>query len=376
MSDQKVCTRCILTNSFPRLTFDSRGVCSICREYEEWMKAWKSQLPKQKRILLNICEKAKSRNREFDALIPYSGGKDSSFVLYIAKKVLGLKCLAYTLNNGYLSKHAKNNIEKTCRKLGVEHIYYSFNTDLMNRLFALFVRKTGYPCSVCMRAIAVGIYKLSDMYDIPLVIQGTSPRTELPLSREMAEHGHLSHVRSVLKNEPISAECNRMLSDMSITRKIGHVFFRLSGRKRLITYAWFNLANYMDWNYKDILDTIQKELNWIAPEESEHMDCIIHPIQKYIQIRRFPDLDLDRLRFARLIMAGQITREEALSKLEKPAEICPEPILNYFLKNIKMTKDEFDKYIDMGPRHLQYDSSTMIEKLISKIFPTRHAARY
>jgi hypothetical protein len=106
------------------------------------------------------------------------------------------------------------------------------------------------------------------------------------------------------------------------------------------------------------------------------MDCLIHPIQKYIQIRRFPDLDLDRLRFARLIMAGQMTREEALNKLENPDKQCPESVLRLFLKNIKMSKDEFDRYIDMGPRHLQYDSPTLTEKLIRIIFSRRRASIY
>jgi predicted subunit of tRNA(5-methylaminomethyl-2-thiouridylate) methyltransferase len=376
MSNLQVCTHCVLSNSFPRLTFDNQGVCSICREYDKWMSEWKSNLPEQRKILDKICAKAKSKRKEFDALIPYSGGKDSSFVLYVAKKELGLTCLAYTLDTGYLSEQAKNNIEKTCRKLKVEQIYYRINADLMNRLFALFVRKTGYPCSACMRAIGMGVYKLADLYDIPLVIGGTSSRTELPLSREMAEHGSLSHVRGVLKGEPIAAESRRMLCDMSMRRKIGMMLFRLSGRKRLITHAWFSLPDYMDWNYNIILETIQRELEWASPEETEHMDCIIHPIQKYIQIRRFPELDLDRLRFARLIMAGQMTREDALRRLEKPTEQCPESVLNLFLKNIKMSKNEFDKYIDLGPRHLQYDSPTMMEKIIRIVFPRRRAARY
>jgi len=264
------------------LTFDNQGVCSVCREYDTWTRGWRSRLPEQRKILDKICARAKRRHKEFDALIPYSGGKDSSFVLYVAKKELGLNCLAYTCDNGYLSDYAKNNIDKVCRKLGVEHVYYRFNSELMNRLYALFVRKTGYPCSVCMRAIATGIYKLADMYDIPIVIQGTSLRTELPLSREMAEHGKLPHVRAVLKGEPIASECKRMLSDYSLRRKVGHVLFRLSGRKHLITHAWFNLADYVDWNYDIIHNTIKRELDWEAPEESEHMDCLIHPIQKYV----------------------------------------------------------------------------------------------
>ena len=376
MSHLQVCTRCVLSSSFPRLTFDNQGVCSICREYDRWTSGWNSKLPQQRKTLEKICAGAKNKHKEFDALVPYSGGKDSSYVLYMAKKELGLNCLAYTLDNGYLSENAKSNIDKTCRRLGVEHVYYRFNSDLMNRLYALFVKKTGYPCSVCMRAIAVGIYKFADMYDIPIVIQGTSLRTELPLSREMAEHGSLPHVRAVLKGEPIAAECKRVLCDMSIQRKVGHILFRLSGRKNPVTYAWFNLAEYIDWSYKVIFDTIQRETGWTGSEDTEHMDCIIHPIQKYIQNRRFPDLDLDRLRFARLVMAGQMTREEALRKIEKPAEQCPDSVLKLFLNNIGMSKDEFDNFIDMGPRHLHYNSPTFIEKIVRTVFSSREAGKY
>ena len=375
-NELQMCTRCVLNTSFPRLTFDNQGVCSICREYDIWTSGWKDKLFERRKILDKICKKIKNKNKEFDALIPYSGGKDSSFVMYVAKKELGLNCLAYTLDNGYLSDFARNNIDKACRKLGVEHIYYRFNPELMNRLYAFFIRKTGYHCSVCMRAIQVGIYNVAEMYDIPLVIQGTSSRTELPLSREMAEHGRLPHVRAVLKNERILDESRRFLSDLSPRRKIGHVLFRMSGRKNPITYAWFNLAEYVDWNYDYILKIIQKELDWNSPQETEHIDCIISPIQKYIHNRRFPYLDLDRLRYARLIMAGQMTRKEALRKLESSRENCPPYILSLFLKNIKMSKTEFDTFIDMGPRHLQYNSPTLIEKITRIIFPGRHAASY
>jgi 3'-phosphoadenosine 5'-phosphosulfate sulfotransferase (PAPS reductase)/FAD synthetase len=122
LSRVQVCTLCVLSTSFPRLTFDNQGGCSICREYDRWTREWKSKLPEQKKILDKICARAKNRHKEFDALIPFSGGKDSSYVLYVAKKELGLNCLAYTADNGYLSEYAKKNIDKACKNLGVEHV--------------------------------------------------------------------------------------------------------------------------------------------------------------------------------------------------------------------------------------------------------------
>jgi hypothetical protein len=363
----QLCSRCVLSNSYPGLFFDDHGVCSICREYDQWTHGWKLGLPQRKKILKRICKQAKNKHKEFDALIPFSGGKDSTYVLYIAKKELELNCLAYTFDNGYLSKYAKTNIEKTCRKLGVEHVSYRLNPNLLNDLYALFVRKTGYPCSVCMRGIAMGTDKLAELYDIPLIISGSSPRTELMGTPEMSEHGLIAHVRAVLEGEPIAKKCKRLLFTYSLRRKFGHLLFYLARKKRLITYAWFRLADYIDWNYDIIQDTIRRELAWSAPKYSEHMDCIIHPIQKYIQIRRFPDLSLDRMRFARLIMAGQMSREQALQQLERTRVHNPKTELELFLKNIKMTREEFDNYIDLGPRHIQYNSQTLLEKMINKI---------
>jgi hypothetical protein len=71
-----------------------------------------------------------------------------------------------------------------------------------------------------------------------------------------------------------------------------------------------------------------------------------------------------------------MTREEAMLKIEKPAEQCPESVSNLFLKNINMSKEEFDKFIDMGPRHLQYDSPTMMEEIVRTVFSKHGTAKY
>lgn len=379
ISPRQICARCVLPNSFPRIHFDEKGICSVCREYDQWWGKWSSSKPGRRRILEKMCKQVKSKNRDFDALVPLSGGKDSTYVLYVAQQQLGLKCLAYTLDNGYLSEHARSNIDRTCRKLGVEHIYYRVDQGLMNRLYELFVKKTGWFCSVCMRAIQMSTFRIAEMYSIPMIVKGTSLRTELPLAREMFQGGDPEHVRSVLEGEPIVQECRRLcFRGASIQRQIGQLLFLLLGQKRVASYAYFNLADYVEWDYDIIYDTVRKELGWIAPIESEHMDCIIHPIQKYIHNRRFPDLPMKRLSLARLVMAGLMTREEALLKLEhEPSEQCPEAVMNLFLKNINMTREEFDRYVDMGPRHLQYHPQPSISlRMAKRIFRFRDAGTY
>jgi len=367
----------VLTSSFPRISFDKNGVCSVCREYDRWQKRWNLQKHEKKKALEKICKQAKKKRRKYDALIPLSGGKDSTYVLFVAHQKLGLKCLAYTLDIGYLSNHAKTNIEKACNKLGIDHIYYRFDPELINKLFALFIKKTGWFCSVCMRAIQVSTFEIAEKYRIPLIIKGTSLGTEPPLTREMFQGGDPAHISSVLKGEVLAQKCKKFCSrGSSIQREIGQLLFWLFGQKRLFSYAYFNLADYMEWNYNTIYTTIKRELGWTSPSESEHMDCIIHPIQKYIHNRRFPELEMRRLILARLVMAGLITRQEALRKLEEPDEQCPETVMNMFLKNISMTREEFDHYVDMGPRHLQYPRESLMLRIIKKLFNIKDAGTY
>lgn len=379
LPSQTVCTRCVLTGSFPRINFGDKGVCSVCRDYDEWWGNWNQAKPQKQKILTNICNAAKAKHKEFDALVPLSGGKDSTYVLYVARKQLGLKCLAYTLDIGYLSDHAKKNIEHTCAKLGVEHVYYRLDPELTNKLFSLFIKKTGWFCSVCMRAIQMSTFKVADMYKTPLIIKGSSMRTELPLAKEMFQGGDPAHIRSVLAGDPLEHECRRLCKrGASLQRQVGYMMFLLSGQKRLSSYAYFNLAGYVDWDYKVIHDTIRRELDWVSPQESEHMDCLIHPIQKYIHNRRFPKSEVRRLTYARLVMAGAMTRDEALQKLQtESADSCPKEVQDLFLRNINMTKDEFDHYIDMGPRHLDYHPAPDLAlKIAKKLFPIQDAGAY
>lgn len=244
-----MCTRCILPGSFPRISFDATGVCSVCRSYDQLWGDWNSRKTEQRKILDKLCKEAKAKHKEFDALIPLSGGKDSMYVLYVAARQLGLNCLAYTLDTGYLSECAKQNIDVGCRKLGIKHIYYCLDPELTNQLFSLFIRKTGRFCTICLKGIQMSQAFVAEAHKVPLIITGTSLRTELPLSREMFQAGEPTHIRNVLAGEPIAAKCkNYCTSGLSIQRKIGNLLFLAAKNRRLITYARFNLADYIEWD--------------------------------------------------------------------------------------------------------------------------------
>ncbi len=355
-----VCTRCVLNSSFPGISFDDDGVCSECRVREQKRESQRADnllWPEKRALLDGLCADAKAKKRTFDVLVPLSGGKDSMYVLYLAVRKLGLRPLAFTLDNGYLTSYARDNIDRACSILGVEHIYYCMDPALMRKLFRTFLEKTGYFCSICMRAIGMATELVAELYDIPMVFGGSASSVELPTSSEMFQSGAPEFVRNVLKDEPVAQEAQRLLYDGSLKRRLGYRLFWWGSQRRLRVCAWINLPDYLEWNYATMYRTIREELGWTSPAgaEAEHIDCAIHKASAYIHDRRWKGSDLRSLTFAGLIMAGQLSREEPLYKLEhEPSHEYPDEEFEPFLQTLGMSRTEFDMLIDQGPRYIQY----------------------
>lgn len=105
------CKRCLLPSSINGITFDTDGVCNHCRSYERDFAQWDVIKDRKAIEFQELLARAKSLNRPYDCLVPLSGGKDSTYVLYLVTKVYKLRTLAVTLDNGYLSDLAKENIK-------------------------------------------------------------------------------------------------------------------------------------------------------------------------------------------------------------------------------------------------------------------------
>jgi len=80
----KRCTKCVMPENYPGIKFDANGVCSHCHKYDKLWGNWVRNpdvRQESERKLKGIFEKAKSKNKQYDCLVPLSGGKDSLLVL-------------------------------------------------------------------------------------------------------------------------------------------------------------------------------------------------------------------------------------------------------------------------------------------------------
>lgn len=113
------CSKCLLPETFPFIEYDERGVCNYCNHYRI-----KNQ-PKPIEELFDLVKPYRSPDGSPDCIIPYSGGRDSTYTLHIAKNVLKLNPIAFTYDWGMVNDLARRNIARVCGKLGVENILVS-----------------------------------------------------------------------------------------------------------------------------------------------------------------------------------------------------------------------------------------------------------
>jgi glucosamine--fructose-6-phosphate aminotransferase (isomerizing) len=113
------CTRCILPETFPYIEFDEHGICNYCNNYTIKNK------PKPIEQLFDLVKPYRRSDGGYECIVPYSGGRDSTFTLHTVKKVLELNPVAFTYDWGMVNDLARRNIARVCGKLGVENIIVS-----------------------------------------------------------------------------------------------------------------------------------------------------------------------------------------------------------------------------------------------------------
>ena len=117
----KRCTKCVLPETFPFIEFDNNGECNYCKNHT------KKNQPKTIKELQNLVQPYRKTDNKPEVLIPLSGGRDSTYVLHMAKKELDLNVVTYTYDWGMVTDLARRNVSRICGNLGVENIIVAAN---------------------------------------------------------------------------------------------------------------------------------------------------------------------------------------------------------------------------------------------------------
>jgi asparagine synthetase B (glutamine-hydrolysing) len=116
VAELRRCSKCLLPETFPFIDYDTQGVCNYCRYYK-----MRNQ-PKPIDDLQRLLEPYRRTDGKPDCIVPFSGGRDSTFALHTIKTRLRLNPIAYTYDWGMVTDLGRRNIARVCGKLGVENV--------------------------------------------------------------------------------------------------------------------------------------------------------------------------------------------------------------------------------------------------------------
>jgi hypothetical protein len=109
------CSKCILPSTMPFIEFDQSGVCNYCTNYT------KRNGPKSFDELSRLADSYR-RSSGAECIVPFSGGRDSTYSLHLIVKELGLRPLTYTYDWGMVTDVGRRNISRICSELKVENL--------------------------------------------------------------------------------------------------------------------------------------------------------------------------------------------------------------------------------------------------------------
>jgi len=117
------CTCCVLPETFPFIEFDEKGVCNYCRSYKP---RYAGMHPTETRkTFIDSLVKYRRNGKEPDVLVPFSGGRDSSYGLHLIHEEFGLRPITFTYDWGMVTDLARRNVARMCGQLGIPNILVS-----------------------------------------------------------------------------------------------------------------------------------------------------------------------------------------------------------------------------------------------------------
>jgi tRNA(Ile)-lysidine synthase TilS/MesJ len=321
----KICTTCVLPETFPGISFDEKGRCSFCQSYRGHEN--QQQLKERyKDKFLKLIEEKKSLG-PYDALVAYSGGKDSTYTLMLLKNEFNLKALAITFDHGFVSPAAFKNIRHVTSALDMDHMTVKPGTETLNAVFARSMGPDVYPikalerassiCNSCMNLVKSFLLKTALEMTVPLVIYGWSPGQAPIQSSVFKTNGAMIRQMHNAMTKPIRRMVGDRLSGFMLEEP--HFQSEDGPRKDRFPYLVNPLA-FGGYNEEQILDKIRR-IGWVDPKDtdSNSTNCLLNSFANEVHLKQM-GFHPYAFEIAGLVREGYMTREEGLKKLATPSD--------------------------------------------------------
>ena len=164
----KLCTKCVTPETSESALFDEGGVCSVCHQIDfkinniDW---------EQRNLELDELIAAHRGKYDYDCIVPFSGGKDSTYTLWYLSEVKKLKCLVVSFDHGFYRQETLiDNRSRTLKLLGQDFIQFTPNWKLVRKLMYESLVRRGDFCWHCHTGIFSFPMHIALKFNVPLIL--------------------------------------------------------------------------------------------------------------------------------------------------------------------------------------------------------------
>ena len=331
----KRCNQGIWDESVPGIRFDQNGTSNYSGLFKE-MELKYPRGSEGSHEFEKLVDKIKynSNNKQYDCLIGVSGGTDSSYLMHIAKKKYKLNPLAVTFDNGWASDTAVKNIKKLTSALNIDLETYVVNYEEMKDILKSYMKASlpwiDFPTDHAIKSI---LYKIAKREKIKYILIGHDFRSEgtQPYEWTYGDSKQLKFIQNKFGKEKIQTYPNISLFEQ----------FYLSYIKNIkMIYPFF----FLDYKKKNAQELLIKKYDWEYYGGHHHENIFTKYSIAYWMTKKH-QIDKRLITYSAQVMSGEITREDALSKIyEPPYDLhLMERDKDYIIKKLDFTINEYNE---------------------------------
>lgn len=334
------CTRCVMDTTDPEITFDTDGICNHCHEFDQlrgtqWFPGSEGK-PKLDAILERV--RAQGRGREYDSILGLSGGADSTY-LAMKMKDWGLRPLVVHVDAGWNSELAVANIERVIKYCNYDLHTHVVDWEEMRDLHLAYLKAGIANQDVPQDHVFFAtLYKFATSNGIQTIFSGGNLATEGVFPK--AWHGSAMD---------------------AINLKAIHRRFGTGKLKTYSTigffdyYFWFPFVkkmrtvrplNYMPYDKAAAIVEMQQTFGYRSYDRKHGESLFTKLFQNYYLPTKF-GYDKRLPHYSSLIVSGQMTRADAVAKLQEPLydPFELETDIAFFCKKLRISREEFNALI-------------------------------
>lgn len=358
----QICKKCVSDTTMSEIVFDENGICNFCKLHDEFIKTHPLGNLGELQIKSLIGKiKINGKNKQYDCIIGVSGGTDSTYLLYWAVKIAGLRPLAVTFDNGWGTEIAVNNIKNATKILNVDlHTIvadWEEMKDLQRSFMKASVSDADAPSDYAIYSV---LYREAVRAGVKYTLNGHSFRTEgsVPKSWSYFDGRYVKDVQKTYGTKKIKS-----FPLMSMTQ---FIYWTLIKGIRDV-----RIFDFIEYDKAAAKEIIKNEVGWKDYSGHHHENNFTRFFQSYYLPVKF-NIDKRKVEYSALIRSGQLNREDVVEELKNPYPFDMKDV-DYVVKKLNFSSDEWGKII-VKPRKTYKDFKSYYQFIKMAKLPLKIAA--